>query len=126
MTIAKIAVGIGLVGATLLGGATTATAATSANPGEVPRVTAWHDVNARLGCAATTCPVDQAKSMKAGESAPGYCWRRGESVTAYGITNDIWVLISLEDGGRRFASAVFLKGDKYANLPATAECAPYI
>ncbi|MFI9380718.1 hypothetical protein [Kutzneria sp. NPDC052558] len=126
MTIAKIAVGVGLVGATLLGGTATANAATGKNPAAATWVTAWHDVNARLGCAATTCPVDKAKSLKAGESAPGYCWKHGESVTAYGITNDIWVLISLEDGGRRFASAVFLEGDKYANLPATAECDPWI
>jgi len=139
MTIARIAAGLALVAATLLGGAATATAATPAPAAatsansmkpndfvDYVKVWAWHDVNARLGCAGTTCPVDKTMSMKAGDYAYGHCWKRGETITAYGITNDIWILISLEDGGARFVSAVFLKGDKYANLPANGECPPYI
>ena len=130
MTIARIAAGLGLVAATLLGGTATANAA----PGSVAphdfvdnvKVWAWHDVNVRQRCAATTCPIDPVDTMKAGDWAYGHCWKHGESVTAYGITNDIWVVISLEDGLPRFVSAVFLKGDKYANLPATGECPPYI
>ncbi|GAA3435988.1 hypothetical protein [Kutzneria kofuensis] len=120
MTIARIAVGLGLVAATLLGGTATA------NASAYPRVTAWHDVNARQGCAATTCPVDPLWSMKAGDSRPGICWRHGETITAYGITNDIWVVVSLEDGMSRNVSAVFLTGDKYANLPADVECGPEV
>jgi hypothetical protein len=122
MTIARIAAGLGLVAATLLGGTATATAAPAPHDriGDYPAVTAWHDANVRLGCAGTTCPVERI--MKAGESAQGICWRHGETVTAYGITNDIWIVISLEDGGDRNVSAVFLKGDKYANLPLGAKC----
>ena len=122
MTIARIATGVGLVAATLLGGAATANAAPAS---AYPRVTAWHDVNARQGCAATTCPIDPVWSMKAGDSRPGICWKQGEKITAYGITNDIWVVISLEDGMSRNVSAVFLTGDKYGNLPADAKCEPW-
>ncbi len=122
MRIARIAAGLGLVAATLLGGAATANAAPAphATIGGYPDVTAWHDANVRLGCAGTTCPVERI--LKAGHSAQGICWRHGETVTAYGITNDIWIVISLEDGGDRNVSAVFLKGDKYANLPLSAKC----
>ncbi|QUQ68605.1 hypothetical protein [Kutzneria sp. CA-103260] len=135
MTIARIAAGLGLVAATLLGGATTATAApgptvpNSAGPHDFVdnvKVWAWHDVNVRQRCAATTCPIDPVDTLKAGDFAYGHCWKHGETVTAYGITNDIWVVISLEDGMPRFVSAVFLKGNKYADLPATAECPPYV
>jgi hypothetical protein len=141
MTIARIAAALGLVAATLLGGAATAAAATSPNAVPSPnavakpsatakpngrvdnvKVWAWHDVNVRQSCPSTSCPIDPVDKLNAGDWAWGLCWQHGETITAYGITNDIWVEISLEDGLARYVSAVFLTGDKYGNLPATAEC----
>lgn len=133
MTIARIAASVGLVGMALLGGAATAAADTGhSSPsaprvgGDYPRVKAWHDVNARQVCAATTCAIDPLWSMKAGDTRQGICWRQGETITYGGITNDIWIVISLEDGLSRNVSAVYLEGDKYANLPASSKCGPWV
>ena len=60
-------------------------------------------------------------SLTAQRQAP-----HGEKITAYGITNDIWVVVSLQDGIPLFVSALYLVGDKYGNMPATAECPPYV
>jgi hypothetical protein len=78
----------------------------------------------RSECAATTCPL--AGVRKAGATFQGHCWKHGEQITAYGITNDIWVVVSLQDGFPLFVSALFLAGDKYGNMPATVECPPYV
>ena len=51
-----------------------------------------------------------------------YCWRHGQSITDAGITNDIWVKGSLEDGGQRYMSAVYLVGDERGGLPVEAVC----
>lgn len=46
------------------------------------------------------------------------CWRHGETIHDNGYTNDVW--IGFTDG---WASAVYLRGDTYAGLPADAMCA---
>ncbi|MFE5081089.1 SH3 domain-containing protein [Streptomyces mirabilis] len=56
-------------------------------------------------------------TLTAGQSYTAYCWTHGQTVTDHGYTNDIW--IGFADG---FSSAVYFKGDQYANLPATAQC----
>ncbi|MET7980478.1 SH3 domain-containing protein [Streptomyces mirabilis] len=56
-------------------------------------------------------------TLTAGQSYAAYCWTHGQTVTDHGYTNDIW--IGFADG---FSSAVYFKGDQYANLPATAQC----
>ncbi|MEV5981798.1 SH3 domain-containing protein [Streptomyces sp. NPDC052114] len=56
-------------------------------------------------------------TLTAGRSYQAYCWTHGETITDNGYTNDIW--IGFADG---FSSAVYFKGDKYANLPASAVC----
>jgi len=123
MRIAKAALGVGLVVGALVGGAAQASAQPA--PGApvtasaVYRVTAWHDVNMRH-CASTTCDI--TGHVSAGTTTIAYCWRRGQSITDAGITNDIWVKGSLEDGGQRYMSAVYLTGDERGGLPVDAVC----
>ncbi|MFC5201958.1 SH3 domain-containing protein [Streptomyces kaempferi] len=56
-------------------------------------------------------------TLTAGRSYQAYCWTHGQTVTDHGYTNDIW--IGFADG---YSSAVYFKGDQYANLPASAQC----
>ncbi|MFH8880621.1 SH3 domain-containing protein [Streptomyces californicus] len=60
---------------------------------------------------------DHLATLTAGRSYQAYCWTRGETITDNGYTNDVW--INFADG---FSSAVYFKGDRYANLPASAVC----
>jgi hypothetical protein len=57
-----------------------------------------------------------------GESYRATCWTTGDQVTDNGITNDVWIRLLLNAGGFGYVSAVYLKGDKYANLPSKASC----
>ncbi len=53
--------------------------------------------------------------VEAGQIYPALCWEKGDSITEDVITNDVW--IKLDSG---YVSAVYLKGDKHANL--TSKC----
>ena len=117
MDFVKTAAAVVLSAAALIGGAVPATAGPLTPP--YPTVTAWHDVNVR------TCPDTSCVSpypILAGRSSVAYCWTHGQTITDAGITNDVWLLVSRQDGGKLYASAVYFLGDEYANLPATAEC----
>ena len=118
MGIARTALGVGLAVGALLGGAAQASAQ-PVSATAVFSVTAWHDVNLR-SCASTTCGV--VGSVSAGTTSIAYCWRHGEPITDAGITNDIWVKGSQEDGGQRYMSAVYLVGDERGGLPVEAVC----
>ena len=53
----------------------------------------------------------------------GLCWQWGESITDNVYTNDVWV--STGKKGDRYSywiSAVYLKGDKYANMDWLDNC----
>ncbi|MEV6353584.1 SH3 domain-containing protein [Streptomyces hydrogenans] len=50
------------------------------------------------------------------------CWKYGESVTAEGTTNNVWILARNGSGVWGYSSAIYFSGDKYANLPSTAKC----
>jgi hypothetical protein len=113
----KTAAAVVLSAAALIGGAAPAVAESLTPP--YPTVTAWHDVNVR------TCPYTSCASpyrILAGRGSIAYCWEHGQSITDFGITNDVWILTSRQDGGKLYASAVYFLGDEYANLPSTAEC----
>ncbi|MFF5547641.1 SH3 domain-containing protein [Streptomyces olivaceoviridis] len=56
-------------------------------------------------------------TLTAGRTYRAYCWTHGQTITDNGYTNDIW--IGFADG---YSSAVYFKGDAYANLPASAQC----
>ncbi|MFF0746922.1 SH3 domain-containing protein [Streptomyces sp. NPDC004111] len=60
---------------------------------------------------------DYLATLTPGRAYQAYCWTRGETITDNGYTNNIW--IAFADG---FSSAVYFKGNEYANLPASARC----
>ncbi|WP_030247221.1 SH3 domain-containing protein [Streptomyces sp. NRRL S-455] len=114
-----------LVGAgalALLGPLTAGTAAASSAGGQgTARVMAapyavvpYETVNVRSGPARAFPTVG---TVPAGQPRGAYCWERGETVRDYGITNNVWV--KLAEG---YVSAVYLKGDEYGDLPASASC----
>jgi hypothetical protein len=122
MRIAKTALGVGLAVGALLGGATQASAQPAAAADGPYWITAWHDVNLRK-CASTACAIDPSQRLvRAGQTTIAYCWVHGEPITDAGITNDIWVKGSQEDGGQRYMSAVYLVGDERGGLPVEAVC----
>lgn len=78
-------------------------------------VTAYETVNIRSE------PNTRARAFDkifAGETRhDALCWTHGETIRDHGYTNDVW--IGFTEG---WASAVYLKGDAYAGLPADAQC----
>ncbi|MFF1506172.1 SH3 domain-containing protein [Streptomyces sp. NPDC058326] len=50
------------------------------------------------------------------------CWRYGETVTAEGTTNNVWIFSKNGSGRWGYASAIYFSGNKYADLPLTARC----
>jgi hypothetical protein len=60
--------------------------------------------------------------IEAGESYPAVCWTAGESITENDVTNDVWIKLPLNAGGFGYVSAVYLKGNEHAGLPADASC----
>ncbi|MEV1084131.1 SH3 domain-containing protein [Streptomyces sp. NPDC050211] len=110
-------------GALALLGPLTATAASAASDAgrDDARVLAapyavvpYENVNVRQGPDSSTAKVG---SVAAGQPRGAYCWTRGETVSDHGITNDVWV--QLVEG---YVSAVYLKGNEYGDLPASATC----
>lgn len=82
-------------------------------------VVAWQHANVR------DAPSSSGKIVsyvEAGNSYPASCWIRGQTVNAEGRTNDIWIMLPLRAGGFGYVSAIYLKGDKYADLPSGASC----
>ncbi len=78
-------------------------------------------INIRL-CPASSCTL--AGLMVAGTSSDrALCWTHGEEITDAGITNDIWIVVREEDGGPKWASAVYFTGDERAGIPVEAACA---
>ncbi|MBD0418501.1 SH3 domain-containing protein [Streptomyces sp. TRM S81-3] len=100
--------------------ATTALAATDADRGDARVLAApyavepYETVNVRSGPARSYAKVG---SVAAGQPRGAYCWIRGETVSDNGYTNNVWV--KLVEG---YVSAVYLKGDEYGGLPASATC----
>lgn len=60
--------------------------------------------------------------VMANGSYPATCWTAGDQITDNGITNDVWIRLPLHAGGFGYVSAIYLRGDKYANLPSVASC----
>ncbi|MFE6177183.1 SH3 domain-containing protein [Streptomyces sp. NPDC056464] len=77
-------------------------------------VVPYETVNVRSGPARS---YDKVGSVTAGEPRGAYCWVRGEAITDHGYTNNVWV--KLVEG---YVSAVYLKGNEYGDLPASATC----
>ncbi|MFE0252305.1 SH3 domain-containing protein [Streptomyces sp. NPDC059010] len=77
-------------------------------------VVPYETVNVRSGPARAFPTVGK---VEANQPRGAYCWERGETVSDYGITNNVWV--KLAEG---YVSAVYLKGNEYGDLPASASC----
>ena len=78
-------------------------------------VTAYETVNIRSAPNTSSRAFDK---IRAGETrSDALCWTHGETVRDHGYTNDVW--IGFTEG---WASAVYLKGNEYAGLPADATC----
>lgn len=77
-------------------------------------VVPYETVNVRSGPARAFPTVG---TVAAGQPRGAYCWEFGEPVSDYGITNRVWV--KLAEG---YVSAVYLKGNEYGDLPASASC----
>ncbi|KOG31434.1 hypothetical protein [Streptomyces resistomycificus] len=114
-----------LVGAgtlALLGPLTAATAVAASDAGQgSARIKAapygvepYEAVNVRKGPASWT---EKVGKVEAGQTRGAYCWVRGETIRDNGYTNDVWV--QLLEG---YVSAVYLKGNEYGGLPASATC----
>ncbi|GAA3460310.1 hypothetical protein ACFFSW_19205 [Saccharothrix longispora] len=121
MRIVKTAAAVALTVSGLIagGGAATAAPADAYDPNAPYRVTTWHQVNER-SCPSSACAY--LGTIPAWTSTIAYCWYQGEPVTDAGITNDVWLLVSQQDGGQWWSSAVYFQGDAYANLPGHAAC----
>ena len=120
-TIARAAlVGVGALA--LLGPLTAATAvaASAADQGGARIMAApyavvpYETVNVRSGPARSYAKVG---SVAANQPRGAYCWVHGETISDHGYTNDVWV--KLVEG---YVSAVYLKGNEYGDLPASATC----
>ncbi|GAA4326304.1 hypothetical protein GCM10023086_53780 [Streptomyces venetus] len=77
-------------------------------------VVPYETVNVRSGPARS---YDKVGSVAAGQPRGAYCWTRGETISDHGYTNNVWV--KLVEG---YVSAVYLKGNEYGDLPASATC----
>ncbi|MFK0020067.1 SH3 domain-containing protein [Streptomyces sp. NPDC090798] len=61
--------------------------------------------------------------LRAGYSYPAFCWLSGETVVDHGSTSHIWIHLSGGPGvGNGWVSALYLRGDERADLPASAQC----
>ncbi|NMI55518.1 MULTISPECIES: SH3 domain-containing protein [unclassified Streptomyces] len=61
--------------------------------------------------------------LRAGYSYSAFCWLSGETVVDHGSTSHIWVHLSGGPGiGNGWVSALYLRGDERADLPASAQC----
>ncbi|MFJ1967690.1 SH3 domain-containing protein [Streptomyces sp. NPDC087903] len=74
----------------------------------------YETVNIRKGPARS---YDKVGSVVANQPRGAYCWTHGETISDHGYTNDVWV--QLVEG---YVSAVYLKGNEYGDLPASATC----
>ncbi|MEU3604299.1 SH3 domain-containing protein [Streptomyces sp. NPDC035033] len=79
----------------------------------------WKDVNHRTGPSGSYSIIGK---LYAGNSYAVSCWKYGESVTAEGTTNNVWILARNGSGRWGYSSAIYFSGDKYANLPQSAKC----
>ncbi|KUL21234.1 SH3 domain-containing protein [Streptomyces regalis] len=77
-------------------------------------VVPYETVNVRSGPARS---YDKVGSVAANQPRGAYCWARGETISDHGYTNNVWV--KLVEG---YVSAVYLKGNEYGDLPASAAC----
>ncbi|MFG2478911.1 SH3 domain-containing protein [Streptomyces fagopyri] len=111
-TRASITAGVGAFAAGLM--LTGAAGAQAAAAGLPYAVTPYVNVNVRSGPSSQTGITGH---VTAGDPRGASCWTHGETIRDNGYVNDVWV--RLAEG---YVSAVYLKGDQYGGLPASATC----
>ncbi|MFD5765821.1 SH3 domain-containing protein [Streptomyces sp. NPDC127049] len=79
----------------------------------------WKTVNHRTG---PSGDYEAIGKLYANRYYTVRCWRVGESVTAEGTTNNVWILARNDSGRWGYSSAIYFSGNKYADLPASARC----
>ncbi|MEV0040306.1 hypothetical protein [Streptomyces sp. NPDC050804] len=50
------------------------------------------------------------------------CWTYGQTITAEGYTNNIWIQVRYTDNSVGYSSAIYFQGDNRGNLPVSANC----
>lgn len=115
----------------ILGTAGTAAAAPAPQPQQVTEASGqvqplatysrkvWKDVNHRSGPWTYYSIIGK---LYANHYYTVSCWKYGETVTAEGTTNNVWIYSRNGNGRWGYASAIYFSGDKYANLPSSARC----
>ncbi|MFB9392613.1 hypothetical protein ACFPM3_28660 [Streptomyces coeruleoprunus] len=81
--------------------------------------TIWKRVNQRVA------PTNKSRLMGTLGPTPHTvkCWRYGQTVKAEGHVNNVWIYVKNKASGKwGYASAIYFKGNKYANLPKSAKC----
>jgi hypothetical protein len=114
---------VGTAGASSAASAEPAPVTTQADAGVAKAkgyaVTTWHRANVRA-CASTKCKKET--EVKANKTYVANCWAKGQKVHYGKYTNNVWLAIRYTNGDHGWASAIYFKGNKYANLPAKARC----
>ncbi|MGY1499578.1 hypothetical protein ACW4TU_23855 [Streptomyces sp. QTS52] len=81
--------------------------------------TTWASTNNRT-CAYTSCGIRSV--LSANVTYVVNCWVYGQTITAEGYTNNIWLQVRYTDNSVGYSSAIYFKGDNRGNLPANANC----
>jgi hypothetical protein len=79
----------------------------------------WKTVNHRTGPSGSYALIGK---LYANTNYTVSCWKIGESVTAEGTTNNVWIYSKNGSGRWGYSSAIYFSGNKYANLPSSARC----
>jgi uncharacterized protein YraI len=110
--------------ALVAGGAGTADAATRVTSvgasAATYTVTAYTDVNVRAYPSTQYGKVQY--TLRAGQSAAADCWALGQTISAHGYTNNVWIQLHSASSQPLYVSAVYLKGNNFANLPGWDIC----
>ncbi|MFF8473779.1 SH3 domain-containing protein [Streptomyces sp. NPDC015414] len=62
-------------------------------------------------------------TLQVGHTYTAYCWVYGETIVDNGYRNNVWIYMYGGTGvGYGYVSAVYLRGDARAGLPASAQC----
>lgn len=106
----------GLVTSVVAAAGVLAGTAGSAQAADLTSVTPYTNVNVRD--APTTIKSDVLFTFYAGDFLDAACWSTGQTISAHGYTNNVWIRLYNPGGSRtEWVSAVYLVGDSHADVP---------
>ncbi|MFG3408420.1 SH3 domain-containing protein [Streptomyces sp. NPDC048142] len=79
----------------------------------------WKTVNHRTGPSGSYGVIGK---LYANRYYTVSCWKFGQTVTAEGTTNSVWIYAKNGNGRWGYSSAIYFSGNKYGNLPYSAKC----